>query len=391
MTVYLNSGELYCEPSVFSFGSRAGELTFLTQDPRDREGFLDNATPVEDQARLTLEHLRAGLKTLGQELEQIVSLTVLVPDFRDARAVAEVISDTYGAGTYFPATTFLGVMTLEGQCRVCMDAVAVAETDRRVILTPGVPLASGSRCHGVRAGDLIFLSGVDAAGPDGQVSYPVSIRDQTLEVLSRLDTILQGEALSLRHLCRTFMFLSDSVHRPGYGEARRKRYQGVFEEAEFPPNSGIMMRDLGKDILLRSVAIAYSSEWEVVTSPKVRLSPGSFSQAFRVGQWLFIAGQDAIGLDRRVRAEGDLAAQTEESLQYMEDILVAAGGTLDDLVKTTVYLVAGQDRAVFASAFQRFFASHGRRSAMPQGLSFEVKELAPKVLVEVDGVALLQT
>ncbi len=63
---------------------------------------------------------------------------------------------------------------------------------------------------------------------------------------------------------------------------------------------------------------------------------------------------------------------------------------MDDLVKTTVYLVAGQERSRFAAAYQRFFKAHRSSSTMPAGLSLEVKELAPSCLVEIDAVALLK-
>jgi 2-iminobutanoate/2-iminopropanoate deaminase len=185
------------------------------------------------------------------------------------------------------------------------------------------------------------------------------------------------------------MFMPGTDYRPGYGEARKKVYKGIFAEDEFPPNSGIYIRDLGSDILLRSMAIAYRGAKTIVASPKVRKAPGSFAQSVRVGDWLLLAGQDAVGFNREVAAEGDLAGQTAVTLQHTRDILEEAGGTLDDIVKTTVYLVAGQDRSRFAAAYREFFNRHGRDSQMPAGLTVEVRELAPCCLVEIDAVAYL--
>ena len=68
-------------------------------------------------------------------------------------------------------------------------------------------------------------------------------------------------------------------------------------------------------------------------------------------------------------------------------IVEAAGGTLDNVVKTTVYLVAGQENSKFAMAYQKFFKTYRRISTMPSGLTVEVKELAPQCLVEIDSVA----
>ena len=218
---------------------------------------------------------------------------------------------------------------------------------------------------------------------------PATIQAQTPEILSRINKILNAQGLSLADLCRTFMFMPSTDYRPGYGEARKKVYKGIFAEDEFPPNSGIYIRDLGPDILLRSVAVAYRGAKTVVASPKVRKARGSFSQSVRVGDWLLLAGQDAVGFNREVEAEGDLVGQTEVTLQHTKDIVEEAGGTLDDIVKTTVYLIAGQDRSSFAATYTNFFNRHSRSSRMPAGLTVEVRELSPRCLVEIDAVAYL--
>ena len=413
MTDVVRSKELFAEEPLFSQGIRAGEMTFLAQDGRGPDGLLGGASDAQGQARRSLENLETGLQALGQGLEDLVSLTVLLSDYADAREVAAVLDTAFpNPKKAYPATTFLGVMGLEGGCRVRMDAVATSSPEREQILVPDVPFALGNRCHGVRVGDLLILSGVDAAGSQGTAPQPVNIEAQTVAVLDRIETILKSQGLSLGDIFRTFMFLRGTEHRPGYRESRRKRYQGIFREDEFPANSGIYIQELGPDILLRSVAIAYRKGKTYVSSPKVWQAPGSFSQAIRVGNWLFLAGQDSIGLNPQAEAKtdhvdilspeyrptfryqteavGDLVGQTEVTLTHIKDILEAAGGTMDDVVKTTVYLVAGQERSTFAAAYQRFFKAHRSSSTMPAGLSLEVKELAPSCLVEVDAIALLR-
>jgi 2-iminobutanoate/2-iminopropanoate deaminase len=270
-----------------------------------------------------------------------------------------------------------------------MDAIATSNGDRESFRLSDLPLAQGSRCHGVRVGNLVFLSGVDAADPQGNIASPVTIQSQTREVLTRINKILNHQKLSLGDLCRTFMFIPSTIYRPGYGEVRKEKYKGIFAEDEFPPNSGIYIRDLGRNILLRSAAMAYRGTKSIVASPKVRKASGSFSQSIRVGDWLLLAGQDAVGFNREVEAEGNLAGQTEVTLRHVKDILEEAGGTLDDVVKTTVYLIPGQDRARFADAYWQFFNRHRRSSEMPAGLTVEVGELSPRCLVEIDAVAFL--
>jgi 2-iminobutanoate/2-iminopropanoate deaminase len=366
---------------------RAGEFIFLAQDARGPEGTIAAAQSAEQQTRLCLLHLDIALHALGQSSADVVSLSVFLSDYRDAADVAEALRARFG--NYAPAVNFVGVGALEGGCRVRMDAIATASEDRESIHIAKLPLSIGAGCHGVRVGDLVFLSGVDAADGNGRIDELTAIQSQTTEVLTRIKRILAQQKLSLGNLCRTFMFMPGTQHRAGYGEARKKIYQGVFAEDAFPPNSGIYIRSLGENIVLRSMAIAYCGKQTIVTSPKVRLAPGSFSQSARVGDWLLLAGQDAVTFDRVVECEGNLTGQTDATLRHTKDIVEAAGGTLDDIVKTTVYLTEGTNRAEFAEAYRKFFAAHSRSGELPAGLTVVVQELSPRCLVEIDSVAFL--
>jgi 2-iminobutanoate/2-iminopropanoate deaminase len=380
---------LFPEEKLFSQVISASGFAFSAQDARRSEGEL-RETSIQDQALRTLENLDLALHTVGLDLGNVATVMVYLSDYSDASVVAQVLEGSFGKNAEnYPATTLIGVASLEGNCRIRMDAIATLSRDRTTFRLADLPLAMGGRCHGVRVGDFFFLSGIDAADADGSLASTTTIQSQTAKVLGRVDKILQAQTLSLGDLCRTFMFMPSTDYRPGYGEARKKVYKGIFAEDEFPPNSGIYIRDLGPDILLRSVAVAYRGEKTIVASPQVRKAPGSFSQSVRVGDWLLLAGQDAVGFGREVAAEGDLAGQTAVTLQHIKDIVEEAGGTLDDVVKTTVYLVAGQDRSRFAAAYREFFNRHRRASQMPAGLTVEVRELAPRCLVEIDAVAYL--
>ena len=197
MTSVLRSNELFADTDIFSQGIAAGELTFLAQDARGADGSIGQTLSVRDQTAKTIKNLATGLDALGQDLGDIVSLWVLLTDYQDLLEVAGVIRDAFaGSENPYPATTFLGIMGLEAGCHVRMDAVATTSADRQQIITPGVPFAAGSQCHGVRAGDVLFLSGMDAADVEGNVSGGAPSDVQTLEVLNRLDSILKNQNLS---------------------------------------------------------------------------------------------------------------------------------------------------------------------------------------------------
>lgn len=383
----INCSDLFAETQLFSQGIEAGEFIFLAQDSRGADGTLGAHRTAAEQARQTLANVAATLNRAGLSLDDLVALSVFIPQYADADDVAAVLRSTLP--NQGPAVIFAGVCGLDGDCRVRMDVIATTSKEREAILISDLPMSIGARCHGIRVGDLFFLSGVDAAERDGRPDGQPAIQSQTKEVLTRMRRILDQQKLGLGNLCRTFMFIPGTQYRPGYGEARREIYQGIFSEDRFPPNSGIYIRDLGSDILLRSMAIAYRGKQTIVTSPKVRLAPGSFSQSARVGNWLWLAGQDAVTFDRAVEAEGSLSGQTRATLRHTRDIVEAAGGTLNDIVKTTVYLIEGLERAEFAAAYSEFFTTQTKSATMPAGLTVEVQELSPGCLVEIDSIAYL--
>jgi 2-iminobutanoate/2-iminopropanoate deaminase len=387
MTQYFNNVSYFSETPRFSQGAAAGEFIFISVDARRSDGKIGMPASPEAQAQTCFSHLLSALRAADRSQADIVSLSVFLPAYDSAAAVGKTLREQFGATG--PAVNFVGVCALDGDCLVRMDAVATINPDRASITLDDLPRSIGAGCHGVRVGDFFFLSGVDAANSDGEMTEPIAIKTQTTAVLRRIERILGAQRLGLGNLCRTFMFMPGTKYRPGYGEARKRVYDGIFAEDAFPPNSGIYIKSLGKDILLRSQAIAYRGAQQIVTSPKVRLAPGSFSQSVRVGDWLLLAGQDAVTFDRVVECEGSLAGQTEATLRHTKDIVEAAGGTLDDIVKTTVYLTEGTDRREFAIAYEKFFASNGRTQPMPSGLTVVVEELSPRCLVEIDSVAYL--
>jgi 2-iminobutanoate/2-iminopropanoate deaminase len=106
-----------------------------------------------------------------------------------------------------------------------------------------------------------------------------------------------------------------------------------------------------------------------------------YSQAIRASGLVFVAGQ--VGLKPGATAvEGDIAQQTEQALRNLAAILEAAGSSLEQVVKTTVFL---QDLSDFA-AMNEVYARHvGDRP--PARSTVEVARLPADALVEIEAVA----
>ncbi len=111
---------------------------------------------------------------------------------------------------------------------------------------------------------------------------------------------------------------------------------------------------------------------------------GPYSQAVRVGEWLFLSGQ--IGLDPASGeiVPGGVAAEAERVLANLRAVLAAAGATLDDVVRTTIYLVDLAD-------FTRVNEIYGKcfRSPYPARATVGVAALPRGARVEIDAIARL--
>jgi 2-iminobutanoate/2-iminopropanoate deaminase len=111
---------------------------------------------------------------------------------------------------------------------------------------------------------------------------------------------------------------------------------------------------------------------------------GPYSQAVRAGDYLFVSGQLGIDPATKKMIEGDAGAQAERALVNIRAILEAAGGTMADVVKTTVLLQSMDDFPKLNEVYARFFpGEHPARAA------YQVAKLPLGALVEIEAIAYL--
>jgi 2-iminobutanoate/2-iminopropanoate deaminase len=109
---------------------------------------------------------------------------------------------------------------------------------------------------------------------------------------------------------------------------------------------------------------------------------GPYSQAVKVGNLVFTAGQIALMPETNTVVEGDVAIQTEQVLRNLKAILNAAGTDMSSVVKTNVYLTKPQDFAPMNEVYATYFTSDP-----PARVTVFVSSLPKNVLVEIDAVA----
>src|SRR3954468_24623302 len=97
---------------------------------------------------------------------------------------------------------------------------------------------------------------------------------------------------------------------------------------------------------------------QVGSTEKAPKATGPYSQAIIAGSYIFTAGQ--VGMDPGTTnlVAGGIAEQTERVLQNLEGVLEAAGSSLQQVAKTTVFLVDMADFTTMNGIYERHFGSH---------------------------------
>ena len=124
-----------------------------------------------------------------------------------------------------------------------------------------------------------------------------------------------------------------------------------------------------------------------VTIPSVpEAAPGLWSNCIRAGDLLFIAGQVARPLEGgRTLVGSNEYEQTRQIFLRIKCICEAAGGSLDDIVKMTIFVVNIKNNTEVWRARREFFSGD-----FPASTLVEVRSLAgPETLVEIETIAYL--
>ena len=118
-----------------------------------------------------------------------------------------------------------------------------------------------------------------------------------------------------------------------------------------------------------------------ITSPELTPPVGPFSQAVKVGGFLYFSGQ--VGQDPATGkvVEGGIAAETERIFQNLSAVLKAAGKGFDDVVRAGVYLTNMSDYGAMNGIYAKYFSA-----PFPARTAIGVAALPLGACVEIDLV-----
>ena len=126
------------------------------------------------------------------------------------------------------------------------------------------------------------------------------------------------------------------------------------------------------------------SKREVVTCPNAPKAIGPYSVAIATGCLVFVSGQLGIDPASGAIVEGGIQSQTRTALNNLKSVLESAGSSLDQVVKTTVFLTDIAQFAEMNSVYAEFFTSD-----FPARSAIQVVALPKGGIVEVEAIAVL--
>jgi 2-iminobutanoate/2-iminopropanoate deaminase len=123
---------------------------------------------------------------------------------------------------------------------------------------------------------------------------------------------------------------------------------------------------------------------QTIQTPHAPAAIGPYSQAVRAGDLLFVSGQIPLDAKSGELVRTSIADETKKVLENLKAIIEAAGGSLGDVVKTTIFLKDMNNFSVVNEVYGAYFPQ-----PFPARATVEVARLPRDVNVEIEAIAKL--
>jgi 2-iminobutanoate/2-iminopropanoate deaminase len=123
---------------------------------------------------------------------------------------------------------------------------------------------------------------------------------------------------------------------------------------------------------------------EIISTEKAPGAIGPYSQAVKTGNTIFCSGQIPIDVTTGEFVSNDVAEQTKQVLKNLTAVLEAAGSSLNDVVKTTVFLADMNDFGAMNEIYAEYFNEN-----KPARATVQAARLPRDARVEIECIAVV--
>jgi len=122
----------------------------------------------------------------------------------------------------------------------------------------------------------------------------------------------------------------------------------------------------------------------IIHSEQAPEAIGTYSQAVKVNSTVYLSGQIPLNPETMTLVEGDFAAQAHQVFKNLNEVCLAANGTLQDVVKLNLYLTDLSNFPIVNEVMAQYFSE-----PYPARAAVGVSELPKGAVVEADGIMVL--
>ena len=122
-----------------------------------------------------------------------------------------------------------------------------------------------------------------------------------------------------------------------------------------------------------------------IAPPGMKDQRPRYTLGWRVGQTIYVAGQLPYDSDGNLIGHGDIEAQARRAFENVKKVVEAGGGTMDDVVKLTVFVTDVRFREAYGKVRTEFFGPNPPASTLVQISNLAVSG----ALIEIEAVAAL--
>lgn len=407
----------------YTHAARAGQFLFLAgqiasdyqtgvppEARRDPE-FPAYGSDIERQTRYVLNNLKAVLEAGGCTFDDVVKAQVFMQDWRDFDGLDQVWREFFGPNPPPRTTVQMGTPALlVPGTLVEIDLIALPPNSgvkKEVVDVPGLPTPLANYTPVVRAGQFVFAAGQLASDfktgvaeaarvPAAFPYYGSDIERQTRFILDNLKRTFVAAGSSLDNVVKAQVFITSLALFDQFDQVWKEYFPSP------PPRTtvqcgALLIPDCLVEIDLVGIVPGNGVQREVIAAEGLPAPLANYSQAIKAGPYVFLAGQLATDWKNGVAPEAridpnfkwygsDIRKQTEYTLKNCGKVLEAGGSSLDDVVKSQVFLTDLKDFYQLDKVWKQFFPAPPPRTTLQtagDGL------LVPGALVEVDLIGLV--
>ena len=367
---------------------QAGNLVFTRGlVARHAQGYTVGAEDCAEQVRFCLEQLQDIMAGAGSGLENVAHLRTFVSDarYRDVFITA--------LGEWFPevrpALSVIVNPMVHKDLMLEVEAVGCATADGHNIPTvirttsPGA-VEPGIEVSASQIGDLLFLSGLSAQDSYGKMAGIGSCRVQADTIFQKMNAILSDAGTSMANVVKLLTVLANPLDSHVYDIV----FQHWFPKD--PPATTLLVcppTNPGQLIQIEAIAAVPGSNGEPPARKVIQpagMEPGVDSAAVQVGNFLFTKGITSRDGDGNFLEVGSCGRQVPVIFEQMQAILREAGGSIDNVVKTLIFIRDPLDYPSYNEMKRRWVPQ-----TAPGSSTLIASSIHKELLVSIEAVALV--